>query len=105
MVYFMCYMVDKQGAISARVSARPAHLARAKQFIEQGVFPFGGAVLTQQPGTQLPDGNPPIIGSVIVVDAESKEKVLEILENDPYKDVWDFNRSQINYFVPAIPMK
>ncbi|WP_435357097.1 YciI family protein [Emticicia sp. SJ17W-69] len=72
-----------EAALERRMAARPEHLAGAKALKEKGNFVVGGAML---------DDNDKMIGSVMILQFESDEKMQEWYDNEPYiKDgVWKF---------------
>jgi uncharacterized protein YciI len=70
-------------ALDRRMAARPEHLAGAKALKENDNFIVGGAMLND-------DGK--MIGSVMIVQFESDEKMQEWYDNEPYikNGVWKF---------------
>lgn len=69
-------------ALSRRLAARPAHLARMQEEKAKGVFIIGGAKLNEA-------GN--MFGSMLIVDLPSKELVQDWIAADPYitNHVWE----------------
>ncbi len=68
-------------AESLRARVRPVHLEKISKFKKSGEFLFGGAILND-------DGK--MVGSMIVYDVPSRERLDEILKDEPYiyEGVW-----------------
>ncbi|KAK9383547.1 uncharacterized protein V2V93DRAFT_362088 [Kockiozyma suomiensis] len=80
------------------MAVRPTHIARAKELIQQGVIISGGAITSSYFDPTVEGAKPDIIGSLIIMDAESLDKVWEIIKSDAYAaEVWDFEASKINH--------
>ncbi|KAI8322080.1 hypothetical protein GQ54DRAFT_260614 [Martensiomyces pterosporus] len=77
-------------ALSRRLAARPTHLAEATKRRGQGVLVSGGAILDSHESGKM-------VGSALVVNADSKEEVLELLRTDPYTvgKAWDLDSVKI----------
>ena len=76
----MQYMVvaldgKDEKAMERRMASREAHLKRAGKFMNDGTIVIGGALM---------DGDGRMIGSGLVVEAESKEALDAWLAEDPY---------------------
>ncbi|KAK9465263.1 hypothetical protein V1512DRAFT_277596 [Lipomyces arxii] len=95
---FIAILPDKEGAIGLRREKRPFHAERSIGLIKQGIYSYGGA-MTNEPFDPASGGLPSIIGSVITIHAPSKDAVYELLQNDPYNNVWDFEKIQIVPFI------
>lgn len=80
-----------EGALERRMAVREQHLAVARGLHESGVLALGGAILE--------DGR--MVGSAMVMEAESEERLRELLESDPYRrggawqrfEIWPFRRA------------
>lgn len=72
---------DEQ-ALDRRMKARPSHFERAAALKANGNFILGGAMLNEE-------GK--MIGSTMVVQFETKEKLQEWLDTEPYVlgEVWE----------------
>jgi len=78
-----------EGALARRLAVREEHLATARANRESGVIKIGGALLNDA-------GN--MVGSAMVMEADSEEKLREILQSDPYTrgnawqrfEIWPF---------------
>ncbi|KAK5074241.1 hypothetical protein LTR64_006614 [Lithohypha guttulata] len=92
---------DKPNALQNRLHARPAHLKNLTPRIEAGQVVFGGAMLSKQP---VEGESPDMVGSVMLVKAESEEEVKELLKNDEYtkQGAWDVENAKIIPFRCAV---
>lgn len=85
-------------ALGRRMAVREEHLANARGLHESGTLKVGGAILA---GSSSPDDSQRMIGSAMVMEAESEEQLRELLESDPYYrggawqrfDIWPFRRA------------
>jgi uncharacterized protein YciI len=79
------------GALERRMAVREEHLAHARGLHESGVLAVGGAILA---GGRM-------VGSAMVMEADSEESLRELLEADPYRrggawhrfQIWPFRRA------------
>ena len=80
------------GALERRLAVRERHLASSRTLHEDGVLVVGGALL---------DGSDRMIGSAMVMEAESEDALRALLESDPYRgggvwqrfEIWPFRRA------------
>ena len=78
---WLVHVPDHPNALEKRLAVRQEHLSKLKPKIEGGTVVFGGATLSQHPSEgEAPD----MTGSVMLIKANTKEEVLEFLENDTY---------------------
>jgi len=92
---------DKPNSLQKRLGARPDHLKNIKPKVDAGQIAFGGATLSKHPAEgETPD----MTGSVMLVKAETKEEVIELLESDVYtkQGAWDVDNATITAFKTAI---
>lgn len=68
--------------LARRKATRPAHIERIKPYVDNKTLIFAGAYLNDE-------GNP--IGSVLVLDMDSRETVAKWMQEDPYvsEGIWD----------------
>ena len=73
--------IDEQ-ALERRMSIRPSHFKNARKLKDNGNFIFGGAMLNDK-------GK--MIGSMMVVQFETKEQLQQWLDTEPYitGKVWE----------------
>jgi uncharacterized protein YciI len=75
MAHFVVYALDKPGRESARIEARPAHRKRLREH---------GHPVTVRIGGPLLDDAGSMIGTMLVVEAETKGEVEAFVAGDPY---------------------
>ncbi|KAI0005629.1 hypothetical protein F4779DRAFT_630103 [Xylariaceae sp. FL0662B] len=92
---------DKPGTAQKRLEVRPKHFEGLKPLLESGLLKTGGAVLNDKPETEDPSEFD-WYGSTLVLVAESKEEVKEILAKDIYSisGVWDVDNAKIAFRNP-----
>jgi len=92
---------DKPNALQNRLKARPFHLENLKPRIDAGQVVFGGAMLSEQPAV---DGTPDMIGSVMLIKANTREEIMDLLKNDEYtkQGAWDVEKASITPFKCAV---
>jgi uncharacterized protein len=73
-----------------RPAVRPAHLAHLQPLVDQGKLLLAGP---------FTDGT----GSLIVVDAESRAAVWQLVANDPYVTNGIFNHVEVKPFLQVFP--
>ncbi|HEY2803444.1 MAG TPA: YciI family protein [Actinomycetota bacterium] len=71
-----------EGARDRRLATRPRHLERIEPFVDSGHALVGGAILDDGGG---------MIGSVMVMDFDTRDALDDWLRNDPYttEGVWE----------------
>lgn len=85
---YIAICVDKPNHLELRMRTRERHLEYMASLGE--ALKFGGRIMSG------PDDTPS--GSVLFIEADSKEAVEAILENDPYREVGLFEHSAIEPF-------
>lgn len=62
---------------------------------------MGGAMLSEQPSV---GGTPDMTGSVMLIKADTREEILELLKNDEYtkQGAWDVDNAKIIPFKCAV---
>jgi uncharacterized protein len=78
----IAYDGTDSGALDRRMKSRPEHLEKIAVVKKTGQFLCGGAILDDE-GT--------MIGSMILYEAENREELDRLLENEPYiyNRVWE----------------
>ncbi|KAK9790820.1 putative YCII-related domain-containing protein [Seiridium cardinale] len=94
---------DETGAYQRRQDARPQHLKEIIPDIQSGFLVFGGPYFSEN---NSKEGESTMIGSVLVVLAETKDDVIDRLKRDRYTElkVWDWNKVQIYPFNSTVRM-
>lgn len=80
---------DRPGALDLRLSTRPVHVEYLKSLQAAGTLKMAGPLMGE-------DGNPN--GSLVVVDAETRDAAAEIAANDPYSKAGLFETVDIRAF-------
>lgn len=78
MAHFVVYALDKPGRQAARLEARPAHRARLREHDHPVAVRIGGPLLDDA-GT--------MIGTMLIVEAQTKQQVEAFVAGDPYMAV------------------
>ncbi|KEF56441.1 uncharacterized protein A1O9_08022 [Exophiala aquamarina CBS 119918] len=98
---WLVHIPDLPGALDKRLAVRPEHLSNLKPSIDAGKVVFGGALLSKQPAEgEAPD----MVGSFMMIKAESEEKVREWIEKDAYTrgGAWDAKNAKVYPFRCAV---
>ncbi len=91
---------DKPDSLSLRAKARPAHLERLNDLLNQGRLLIAGphpAIDVEDPG---PAG---FTGSLVIVDFPSLEEAQEWADQDPYVTGGVYQRVSVKPFKPVLP--
>ncbi|OBZ65882.1 hypothetical protein A0H81_14198 [Grifola frondosa] len=100
---FVVYLPDYTDAeaFQRRLSVRQAHLEKAHQ---NSKIKVGGAMLTPE-SIESPTAEKKMIGSMMIVEAESLEEVKQLVETDIYytANVWDKEKLVIAPFLSPKP--
>ena len=98
---YLVQIPDFPNALEKRLAVRPQHLKDITPKVEAGKVVLGGAMLSKQPkqGEQ-----PDMLGSCMIIKADSEEEVREMLENDIYAKggAWDVKNMKIWPFKTAL---
>ncbi|KAL0579748.1 hypothetical protein V5O48_002242 [Marasmius crinis-equi] len=86
---FVVWAPDTEGALDQRYQVRQRHLEGAAPLIKSGIMKVGG--MTVDPTSDLSAAQKKATGSMLIYEAESLEKVKELVESDIYytSGVWD----------------
>lgn len=72
---FAALCTDKEGALQIRLDTRPTHVAYLDDLNARGILKVAGPFLGE-------DGKPN--GSLVIIDAETKDAATAIFAEDPY---------------------
>ncbi|MEO0412573.1 MAG: YciI family protein [Pseudomonadota bacterium] len=89
---FMAICVDKPNHLELRKRTREAHLHFVNTLGD--ALKFGGPILSG------PDNTPS--GSLLILEAESREAAAEALDKDPYREAGLFEHTAIEPFTATI---
>ncbi len=87
MPHFMLYCIDHPNKLDLRKATREAHLAYVRG---SGKLEFGGP---------LADDDGKMIGSLVVIEAASREDAENFVANDPYSQAGLFQTTTITRFM------
>ena len=99
-MYYCIYGTDVADSLEARLAARPAHLARLQQLVEEGRLLVAGpnpAVDSEDPG---PAG---FTGSLIVAEFESLGDAQAWADADPYVAAGIYERVEVKPYKRVLP--
>ncbi|PSR98961.1 hypothetical protein BD289DRAFT_479756 [Coniella lustricola] len=87
---------DKPDTLAKRLEVRPKHFEGMQQKQETGIFKMGGAVFDDIPVGD-DSSNWKFAGSTLMVVAESKQAVIDLIKDDIYvtSGVWDLEKAMI----------
>jgi uncharacterized protein len=91
---------DVDNSLPMRLQARPAHLARIQQLVDEGRLLVAGphpALDTEDPGTAG------FTGSLIIAEFESLEAATAWADSDPYVDAGVFRRVVVKPYKRVLP--
>jgi uncharacterized protein YciI len=91
---------DVDNSLPMRQQARPAHLARIQQLVDEGRLLVAGphpALDTEDPGTAG------FTGSLIIAEFESLEAATAWADSDPYVDAGVFRRVVVKPYKRVLP--
>lgn len=89
-MYFIVYAKDKPGHTDVRAKNRPDHVA----WLKANSVPVAGPLLA--------DDNETMIGSMLIVEAESLADVEAMLPNDPYAKAGLFESVEVHPWIWAL---
>ena len=89
MPYYTIHALDAPGKASARSEARPSHRARLREHDYDVTVRIGGPLLNDR-------GD--MCGTLLVIEADDKAKVVEFLQGDPYSQAGVYERVEIHEF-------
>ncbi|KAL1945227.1 hypothetical protein VTO73DRAFT_2078 [Trametes versicolor] len=102
--YYHVYAQDLPNA--QRAKHTEAHLVQNTPLIQSGVIRAGGGLLRPEFNSSDPDARQNIVGSFIIIQAESMEAVWEILNKEIFYtsgEVWD--REKLSVVPVYVPFK
>lgn len=91
-MHFIITAFDKENSLDLRMSVRPDHLAYA---VDNGITLIAGPLLTE-------DDDPKPRGSMIIIEAESKQAAEEYAANDPYAKAGLFDKVSVRPWRAAL---
>ena len=89
---FIITAFDKENSLDLRLSVRPDHLAYA---VDNSITLIAGPLLTE-------GDDPKPKGSMIIIEAQSKQAAEEYAANDPYAKAGLFEKVTVRPWRPAL---
>ncbi|MDH3992598.1 MAG: YciI family protein [Gammaproteobacteria bacterium] len=99
-MYYAILCEDVANSSPLRQQARPAHLERLQQLLDQGRLMVAGphpALDTEEPG------DAGFTGSLIIAEFDSLEAATAWADADPYVDAGVFSRVKVKPYKVALP--
>lgn len=91
---------DNPDSLAGRKAARPAHLARLKQLLDEGRLLLAGPF----PAIDAPDPGPAgFSGSLIVAEFPSLAEAQAWADADPYRAAGVYRDTSVKPFLKALP--
>ncbi|OBT93181.1 hypothetical protein VE01_09242 [Pseudogymnoascus verrucosus] len=90
---WLVLLADKPGVLERRLQIRPVHSKNFVRLHESGFVSWAGPVFEEH----VIEGTRPFIGSIMVVNAPSREIVKETLQKDIFvkEGIWDWDHVRI----------
>ncbi len=92
--------IDRENSLEARMSVRPAHVARLNELRDQGRLIVAGpnpAIDSEDPGEAG------FSGSIIIAEFESLEAAQEWADADPYIEAGAYDSVMVKPFKKVLP--
>ncbi len=99
-MYYTIYATDSENSLEARLNARPAHVERLKQLVDQGRLLVAGpspAVDSEDPG---PAG---FTGSLIIAEFDSLADAQAWADADPYISAGVYESVEVKPYKKVLP--
>lgn len=99
-MWYVIHSSDREDSLAARKEARPAHLKRVKELVEQGRLLVAGPM----PNIDSPDPGPAgFSGSVIIAEFDSLEDARAWAGADPYVEAGIYQYVDVRPFIQVLP--
>ncbi len=97
---YVIWAQDVENSLEKRLAARPDHVARLKQLLEQGRLIIAGPM----PAVDSPDpGEAGMTGSMIVAEFTSLEAAQEWAQDDPYVAAGVYAEVSVKPYLKVLP--
>ena len=99
-MWYAIFSEDVEDSLPLRAKARPAHLARVQELVDEGRLLVAGphpAVDALEPGAAG------FTGSLLIVDFSSLEAATKWAEADPYVEAGVYHKVTVKPFKPVLP--
>jgi uncharacterized protein len=99
-VWYMILGHERENALSARIAARPAHLARLQALVDAGRLKLAGPL----PALDAEDPGPAgFTGSLVVAEFGSLAEARAWADAEPYLAAGVFTKIDVRPFRPVLP--
>ena len=99
-MYYAIICEDVANSLPLRQRARPAHLERIQQLVDEGRLLAAGP----HPALDTPEpGEAGFSGSLIIAEFDSLEEAVTWAETDPYVDAGVFSRVKVKPYKVVLP--
>ncbi|MBA6412877.1 YciI family protein [Parahaliea sp. F7430] len=99
-MYYAILCEDVKDSLALRQQARPAHLARLQQLVDEGRLLVAGphpALDTEEPGEAG------FTGSLVIAEFDSLEAATAWADSDPYVDAGVFSKVVVKPYKRVLP--
>lgn len=99
-MWYSIYSRDRQDSLTARLAARPAHVARLNSLLNEGRLLLAGP----RPAIDSPDPGPAgFAGSLVVAEFESIQDARDWADADPYVESGVYESVEVSPFIRVLP--
>ena len=99
-MWYSIYSKDRPDSLTARMAARPAHVARLDALLNEGRLLVAGP----RPAIDSPDPGPAgFQGSLVIAEFPSLEKALEWADAEPYLEAGVYDSVEVSPFIKVLP--
>jgi uncharacterized protein YciI len=99
-MWYFIHATDHPDSLARRLEARPRHLARMQELLDQGRVLVAGPL----PAIDSPDPGPAgFSGSVLILEFSSLDEARSWAEADPYVEAGVYARVDVYPFKQALP--
>jgi uncharacterized protein YciI len=99
-MWYVIYSKDRKDSLSARLDARPAHVARLQSLLDQGRLLLAGP----RPAIDAADPGPAgFLGSLVVAQFDSLEEAQDWADADPYIESGVYESVEVSPFNRVMP--
>jgi len=99
-MWYVIHASDREDSLEARLAARPEHIERLKELIEQGRLLVAGPM----PNIDSPDPGPAgFSGSTVIAEFESLDDARQWAGDDPYVAAGVYEYVDVRPFIKVLP--
>lgn len=99
-MWYVILASDRDDSLEARMAARPAHVKRVQELLDQGRLLVAGPM----PNIDSPDPGPAgFSGSTIIAEFDSLDDAKDWAGSDPYIDAGVYKFVDVRPFIKALP--